>query len=92
MPDGAWTDESFESDKDAIRCATEVNRGVGDNVVVEQDAKNGHLIPTTQTRAAHATRRKKHPNNLKFNVEAWSTAEGQVVVRRKLAFIVHIRD
>ncbi|MCJ0905913.1 hypothetical protein [Rhodococcus sp. ARC_M6] len=64
MPDGSWTDESFESDKDAISCATEVNLGVSDNVVVERYAKNGHLIPTTQAGASHATRgKKRRPRN-----------------------------
>lgn len=60
MPDGSWTEESFESDKDAISCATEVNRGVSDHVVVERYAQDGHLIPTTQTGVSHVIRRKKH--------------------------------
>lgn len=64
MPDGSWTDESFESDQEAMRCAAEVNLGVSDDVVVERYKKNGHLIPTVQAGASHATRRKKrHPRH-----------------------------
>lgn len=58
MPDGSSTDELFESDKEAIRCATEVNRGVSEDVVVERYTKNGHLIATAQTGASHATSKK----------------------------------
>lgn len=57
MPDGSSTDELFESDKEAIRCAVEANRGVSANVVVERYTKNGHLIATSRTGASQSTRK-----------------------------------
>ncbi|MBT2264309.1 hypothetical protein [Rhodococcus erythropolis] len=46
MPDGASTDEWFDSDGEAIECAVDVNRGKRKNVVVERYATSGRLIPT----------------------------------------------
>ncbi len=64
MPDGSWTEESFESDKDAISCATEVNRGVSDHVVVERYAQDGHPDSHYPNRSQSLIRRKTHrPKN-----------------------------
>ncbi len=36
MPDGSSTEEPFNSDKEAITCAVDANRGVSKNLVVEK--------------------------------------------------------
>ncbi|MBT2269663.1 MULTISPECIES: hypothetical protein [Rhodococcus erythropolis group] len=46
MPDGAWTDEDFESDTDAIGRAIDVNHGVSDGIVVQRYVEDGTLLPT----------------------------------------------
>ncbi|MGM5069780.1 hypothetical protein EU244_033695 [Rhodococcus qingshengii] len=50
MPDGAVTEKLFDSDKDAIMCATTANGGMSAEVVVERYTAGGELIPTALCR------------------------------------------
>lgn len=50
MPDGAVTEKLFDSDKDAIMCATLTNGGMSADVVVERYTDGGELIPTALCR------------------------------------------
>ncbi|QIP43264.1 hypothetical protein G9444_6021 [Rhodococcus erythropolis] len=60
MPDGSSTEEPFNSDKEAITCAVDANRGVSKNLVVEKYTADGHLVPTAQAPAKHTGRQKKN--------------------------------
>ncbi len=50
MPDGSVTEKMFDSDKDAITCATTANGGMSGDVVVERCTGGGELIPTALRR------------------------------------------
>lgn len=50
MPNGSVTEKMFESDKDAIICATAANGGMSADVVVERYTDGGELIPTALSR------------------------------------------
>lgn len=60
MPDGSSTEEPFNSDKEAITCAVDANRGVSKNLVVEKCTAAGHLVPTAQAPVKHTGRHKKN--------------------------------
>ncbi|WP_438472630.1 hypothetical protein [Rhodococcus erythropolis] len=63
MPDGSSTEEPFDSDKEAIACAVDANRGASKHLVVEKYTADGRLIPTAQAPAKHKGHHKNRSNS-----------------------------